>query len=1319
MKGKLKCVVALLLCMTMVFGTNLSTLADTNTAVPQTVQVQEAEQTAQEGEAAQTTGEQQQTQETQETSSGETQTQQETKTKETQGEQTTQTKEEQTVQEEEKTEQKTAQTPESQGETTAQTGEEGSAEVKEETAGENSDNLKQENSDTESSVEKTTEKQEVSEETEMPNYNEMSPQEISEYLNQVSKDSEFDWIMNQLTSDKKQELYEYQLQQVLGEKGKHFSNGANFSNAAPLVSSLDEVTPMANSLTQANEEQPSDPAKGLVINKSLEDYDPETGKGMINLEAFVTGNVTTSYKSLPLDIVLVLDQSGSMADPFGTEEDYQKLQNASNNQAKGYADEGNLYFWTDEGYKKVTVETESKYSKYVVSEWYGETQSPTYEDLYYARSDLYYYDNETQQHYLITVTRKRDNRWSDWKYTVTYTKGNQTITIGQANQEGSTKFPEDIYQISTNTYNYYYLNEMQGEVTIGTSEGRNGRSPENLYYYGEREVSRLEALKNAATQFVTAVRQDAEDNQVNHRIAIAGFASESGYGNNTEILTLQGSNSGSVGVAYSQLGNLEYRKALVDSNDNIIDQAINALAANGATRTDLGMEMAEKIFAQNPLTDADKQAKRQRVVIVLSDGNPTSYSDFDNDVASDAVEYAYDIKHDYSATVYTVGIFEGANADNTNPSRDATANTFMQALSSNYLYAQGNQRGGWYMTYWYERLGERNPELKGQSYYLSAKDSSGLNDVFDKISSQIGGADNTELDENTVVQDVISKYFEFAGNSKEDVKVYTADCTGVNMNGNEETTYTFADRQLFTDANVEMSRDKKTFQVTNFDFSENYVGLANNTPRGKKLIIQIPIEYKEDMLFGGNNIPTNAAGSGVYKGKDCYGTFISPVINQQIDYKIGSKSQTIYLGNSASLEKLMNYIQNYNPDGVKNEFVTIVYTLMKNDTKCGELVILAGTSAEDCSWTWESGIETSPENCETYVLQCKVTPVTVGDQKNPGVVATEQTYTTEDSKEEGSKNPQIHVLKPTIKAQDHFIFLGDSENFENTWKENGWSDFEDHTEIPSVEGQAPQMKIDKTNLEFVAGTELPENGEYYPEEDSNFNIAGVQINGKTFQKNSEDFKVVPCTDVKHNNCYKQSSDEENHDFTIHVVAGEIDITKILKNANDGNNTPEGDPIFTFKIEKLGTGDTVDKIWYRTIRFDEKNLSTGENREEAELLNGLEKGRYRITELTTQKYSFSGVTGTITEDTNYTSDITGRAITFKIGNRINGSENKFARTIRAEFTNEKTGPSTNTDTDVVVNRFVKENGEWTIKQILNPGQGQILTDPTGSNMNDNK
>lgn len=52
---------------------------------------------------------------------------------------------------------------------------------------------------------------------------------------------------------------------------------------------------------------------GLILNKEAI-YDEATGKTKITLEAYTTGTVTTSSKSTPVDVVLVLDESGSMAD---------------------------------------------------------------------------------------------------------------------------------------------------------------------------------------------------------------------------------------------------------------------------------------------------------------------------------------------------------------------------------------------------------------------------------------------------------------------------------------------------------------------------------------------------------------------------------------------------------------------------------------------------------------------------------------------------------------------------------------------------------------------------------------------------------------------------------------------------------------------------------------------------------------------------------------------------------------------------------------------------------------------------------------------
>lgn len=1326
MKGKLKCVVALLLCMTMVFGTNLSTLADTNTAVPQTVQVQETEKTAQESEAAQTTEEQQQTQtqETQEMSSGETQTQQETQTEETQ--------EEQTVQEEEKTEQGTAQTPESQGGTKAQTGEKESAEVKEETAEtrQSGNTLENNEGETENEVAETRD------------FNSLDSAELYDLLRETDNNTTYLKIWNSLSEAKKEELAKYTEEVTAGETQTYDSTDKIVSSldAAPVLEKKDskKTTSKKAKTSESSDEafnKTEETADGLEISKSLADYDAETGEGLLSLEAYVTGQITSSTTTEPVDVVLVLDQSGSMEDKFG--ESGYVIQNYTNAQAE--SNQNSLYVNYEGRYQRVRI-THTTESEETITIDNNVTFEELYNSIEYRGND--YYFNFNDQEYEIKISRELiRNGWDRyWQYTITIPRVPEvTIATGRENDAINSHMSDgmegSIYYKNPRIKYTYSLNDGR---EIGTSYDANGIPPQTLFRYvsgyGQDEVSNLEALQAAASNFVDSIRNNAIETGADHRIAVVGFAS----GNSKDMSGFQGSAYQNTELfigenQYSYGGsaiNQQYRRAFQDVStstgiENLKD-SISVLGANGGTWPEYGIDMANKIFANNSNINEDN-TERKRVVVIFSDGEPgNSDQSRPSRAYNDAIGNVYTTKNTYGASVYSIGIFNGANG-NVVYSRNAReprpesftnsrANKFMHLISSNYPTAQ-NMNAGIATISKNLPLKDENDTSQGyESYYLSAANADELNSVFDSIYQEIGSAD-IDLDETTVLQDVMSQYFDVNPDSTEDIRVLTS-----TTNDNGRTW----DSPVDITSDVEITSENGRIKVSGFNYSDNYV--AENHA-GKKLTVQIPIQYKFEQSFGGNNIPTNDVVSGIYDstGETCFGNFESPKVNQPIRYQIGTQSKTIYLTNNAELSDLMTYVEGYKADGIKNQFVSITYTLKKEGQVYGTLGIDAGQNADNSQWAWnqnaiasglvsENGI-VEPTNCQEFELVCVVTPKDAGDDQLPGELARESTYAS--GTEDNPQNPWIHVLKPTIKAKDHFIFLGDSENFKNIWEENGWSDFEDHTEIPSVEGQAPQITIDKTNLELVEGTELPDEGDYYPKKDSNFEITSVQIGGEVFQETNRDFKVEPCTKTEHEDCYINSSDEENHDFTVHVIAGEIDITKILENANDGNNTPEGDPIFTFKIEKLGTGDKVDKVWYRTIRFDEKNLSRGENREEAELLNGLEKGRYRITELTTQKYSFSGVTGTITEDTNYTSDITGRAITFKIGNRINGSENKFARTIRAEFTNKKTGPSTNTDTDVVVNRFVKENGEWTIKQIRNPGQDQRLTDPTGSNMNDNK
>lgn len=86
----------------------------------------------------------------------------------------------------------------------------------------------------------------------------------------------------------------------------------------PLVVTRPQTSPYraarAPSLADTGETQDD----GLELTKTVT---PKADGGYtVHLEAYTTGTVTTSTTTKPCDIVLVLDQSGSMADDFNGEE---------------------------------------------------------------------------------------------------------------------------------------------------------------------------------------------------------------------------------------------------------------------------------------------------------------------------------------------------------------------------------------------------------------------------------------------------------------------------------------------------------------------------------------------------------------------------------------------------------------------------------------------------------------------------------------------------------------------------------------------------------------------------------------------------------------------------------------------------------------------------------------------------------------------------------------------------------------------------------------------------------------------------------------
>ena len=180
----------------------------------------------------------------------------------------------------------------------------------------------------------------------------------------------------------------------------------------------------------------------------------------------------------------------------------------------------------------------------------------------------------------------------------------------------------------------------------------------------------LQSLKNALNSFVAQVNEKAkgEDgsfgtaDDVNHRIAVVGFASGQRYNNvnynygNTEILI--GSTEYRYGTAAEGVYGSAFQDMSTQDGRNNVNASVNALTADGGTLTDLGMKMANGILGANPVPSGEE---RNRVVIVFTDGEP-GWIGYDSATATAAINEANTTKNTHGATVYTVGIFDGADA---------------------------------------------------------------------------------------------------------------------------------------------------------------------------------------------------------------------------------------------------------------------------------------------------------------------------------------------------------------------------------------------------------------------------------------------------------------------------------------------------------------------------------------------------------------------------------------------------------------------------------------------------------------------------------
>ena len=248
-------------------------------------------------------------------------------------------------------------------------------------------------------------------------------------------------------------------------------------------------------------------------------------------------------------------------------------------------------------------------------------------------------------------------------------------------------------------------------------------------------TKRITILKDSINQFIDAFAQNnSKINQANKqsRISIIKFSGDklNEVGNKTY-------KDGQYTYNYTQIMS-DFSTVTNDNKAKLEDDA-NSINPAGATRSDYAMELALKQINQSKNDESRKDAKR--IVFFVTDGQPTTLNNFDDDVANRAITASEEIKKD--AEVYTFGMFSLTDPSITGHvgsgswSDAEKFNAYMHGVSSNYSDAQS-----------YKNLGTR---AENSAYYMGAKSSKEATAIFDSVIAKLlsmtyAGADYTDVD---------------------------------------------------------------------------------------------------------------------------------------------------------------------------------------------------------------------------------------------------------------------------------------------------------------------------------------------------------------------------------------------------------------------------------------------------------------------------------------------------------------------------------------------------------------------------------------------
>ncbi|MDO5041374.1 MAG: VWA domain-containing protein [Peptoniphilus sp.] len=839
----------------------------------------------------------------------------------------------------------------------------------------------------------------------------------------------------------------------------------------------------------------------IVIDKTVTRNDAD-GTYTIKLEAYAeNGEVTVEKdKHTPADIVLVLDQSDSMEEYMSykfdryigkTNEEYYALRHNGDG-AK------NLYYPLGNGsYAPVSV------SKRDVARYEPHEQNLRNFDFQSHSDNLYRWDGSEYVKVTMTWTKGVFDNW------YTYTSPGWTYT-----SYGDGTFPDDfngwgpLYSRSIYPrYTYSYTDNEGVHQTIGISDEETTQPDYTLCERTPTTTStpkRIDVLKSAVDTFIDNIRAKSAgadgrfgtDDDVNHRVAVVGFATgeysldEVKYPKfeNTELF------EGATQHNYNGDASSYYGSALQDMNTtegyNNVVASKDALSAKGANYPNYGLEMARGILG----TNSEGSDARNRVVVLFTAGVPGYSGLYDNDVAISTIDEAKVLKNT-GATIYTVGIFDGADASEEGIAVGASnrlENQFMHYVSSN----------------------DGTPSDPG--YYLSTSSASTLNNIFASISEQIEeSGSSTTLNSDVVVRGIITPYFELPYGTATDITLETYSYVG-------ENSWVKNNSAMGASATIDGVEGRRV-NVTGFNFSDNWCGKdANGAYRGNKLVASLRLKPKDGFL-GGNTVPTNTR-AGVFKESSSATplfTFTAPIVDVPIPkITVNEPDYHNYMLQDISAETLRKGMikvgnveldlnkenQNYGLDLWQNYYVNISVEIKD---KNGDPVV--------------GGFDDLKED-DRYTVSVVVTPKYSGDY----------------AEKIGKGTGQIYVYKPKLTFDDGAVYYGTPvpgyDDLTPRLKKTQWLNGEtlaNSTPENSQMGPAPEL-----TLSFTTDPSYLENGyitdKINTKKDIPVNVV-VGLEGKDISEDME-FVHVKCEG-------KDCVPPEGYEFLLHNDTCQLTLTK--------------------------------------------------------------------------------------------------------------------------------------------------------------------------------